>query len=415
MSFEWFVSLRYLRARRKQTFISIITFISIAGVMVGVTALIVVLAVMTGFGEDLKSKILGLNAHAIVQKHGENISNPEAVQKRIEKLDGVLGTTPFVYSEAMISSLNGASGIILRGIDTRSSRKVIDLDKCIVKGSLEELERGSAEGSGSGSIPPGLIVGKELARSLGLFQGDIVQILTPAALNTPLGVMPSVKRFRVVGVFESGMFEYDFKWAFISLKSAQEVLGLGRDVTGIEVKVADVYKADQVATAIDKDLGFPYRTRDWMQLNRTLFSALKLEKVVMFVILALIVLVAAFNIASTLIMVVMEKNRDIAILKSMGATRKSIMKIFVLEGVIVGLAGTVLGIIGALFLTGLLKRYEFIKLPSDVYYISTLPVRVETLDVVLVSLAAVLISFLATLYPSWQASKLEPASALRYE
>ncbi|MEW6326748.1 MAG: lipoprotein-releasing ABC transporter permease subunit [Thermodesulfobacteriota bacterium] len=417
MNFEWFIGLRYLKAKRKQTFISVITFISVAGVMVGVMALIVVLAVMTGFEEDLKGKILGLNAHVLVLKYGDSVGDVKGLQEKIEKTKGVVATTPFIYSQAMLSSQLGASGVVLRGIDLKSSNKVINLHRYMVEGSLENLEISSGQKGPRGDTEgtPGIIIGRELAKNLGVIRGDRVQLMSPTGMVTPVGVIPRMAAFRVVGIFECGMFEYDSSMAFISLRAAQSLLGLGNRVSGLEVKVSDIYKADQVAVAINNTLGYPYWTRDWMKMNKNLFSALKLEKIAMFIILALIVLVAAFNIVSTLIMVVMEKNKDIAILKSMGATRKSIMKIFVMEGVVVGFTGTILGIIGGFGLTSLLKKYKFIKLPSDVYYISTLPVKVEALDVALISLAAIVISFLATLYPSWQASKLEPATALRYE
>lgn len=417
MNFEWFIGLRYLKAKRKQSFISVITVISVAGVMVGVMALIVVLGVMTGFEEDLKGKILGLNAHVLVLKYGDSVGDVKGLQEKIEKKKGVVATTPFIYSQAMLISQLGASGVVLRGVDLRSSNKVINLHRYMIEGSLENLEIPSGQKGPGGDTEetPGIIIGRELAKNLGVRRGDRVQLMSPTGMITPAGVIPRTEAFKVAGIFDCGMFEYDSSMAFISLRAAQSLLGLGNRVTGLEVKVADIYKADQVAAAINNTLGYPYWTRDWMKMNKNLFSALKLEKIAMFIILALIVLVAAFNIVSTLIMVVMEKNKDIAILKSMGATRKSIMKIFVMEGVIVGLTGTILGIIGGFGLTSLLKKYKFIKLPSDVYYISTLPVKVEALDVALISFAAIVISFLATLYPSWQASRLEPASALRYE
>ncbi len=385
--------------------------------MVGVMALIVVLAVMTGFEKDLKSKILGLNAHAILLKHGDAIDNVKVIQERIKKIEGVVATAPFIYSQAMLSSSVGATGVVIRGFDLESSNKVIDLRRYMVEGSLEDLEVSSGQKpvAESAKTLSGIVIGRELAKNLGVVKGDIVQVISPTGIITPLGTMPKMEAFRVGGIFDCGMFEYDSSMAFMPLKAAQSFFALGDKVTGVEVKVSDIYKADRVAASINRKLGYPYWTRDWMKMNKNLFSALKLEKVAMFIILTLIVLVAAFNIVSTLIMIVMEKNRDIAILKSMGATRKSIMKIFVMEGVMVGFIGTLLGIIGGFGLTSLLEKYKFIKLPSDVYYISTLPVKVELLDVTLVSLAAITISFLATLYPSWQASRLEPVAALRYE
>jgi len=255
----------------------------------------------------------------------------------------------------------------------------------------------------------------ELCNNLGIRQGEWVTIISPSGRLTPMGQVPKSKLFQVVGIIQSGMYEYDNTLAYIGLTAAQQFLGVGDTVSGIEIRLEDIYQARQIAEALRSRLGLPYWVRDWMQMNRNLFSALKLEKVVMFIILTLIILVAAFNIVSSLIMLVMEKTRDIAILKAMGATTASIRKIFVMEGFLIGTTGTLLGLLGGYILCSLLKKYQFIELPRDVYYISTLPVKMEALDVGMIALAAIFISLVATLYPSRQAAKLDPAEALRYE
>jgi lipoprotein-releasing system permease protein len=409
VSFELFVSLRYLAAKRKQTFISIITFISIAGVAVGVMALIVVLAVMSGFEEDLKGRILGVTSHVVVTRYDGPISDWPRLRGKVEKMAGVRAASPFVFTQAMVSKDGNATGVILRGIEPELARKVISLGLNMKEGTLEALRPESP------AAEPGIILGRMLARNLGAWVGDTVDLVSPFGQMTPMGRMPKARQFRVVGIFESGMFEYDSSLGYLSLGSAQNFLGLGQQVSGLELKVGDIYKAGKIAQDVQQRLGFPYAARDWMSMNRNLFSALKLEKAVMFIILTLIVLVAAFNIVSTLIMIVMEKNKDIGILKSMGATRRSIMKIFVFEGLIIGLVGTLCGLLGGIGLCALLARYQFVTLPADVYYISRLPVLMEPLDVVLICSAAILISLVATLYPAWQASRLDPAEAIRYE
>ncbi|HYA01935.1 MAG TPA: lipoprotein-releasing ABC transporter permease subunit [Syntrophobacteria bacterium] len=415
MSYELFIGLRYLKAKRKQTFISLITFISIGGVMVGVTALIVVLAVMTGFKEDLRDKILGVTSHVVISRYDGAMADYRQVMAQVEKVAGVTATTPFIYSQVLISSGRAVSGAVLRGFDPETAGRVISLARNLRGGNLEELSRGQEASSGQGL--PTIIFGKELAKNLGgVARGDTVTVISPLGRITPLGQVPRSQVFQVVGIFESGMYEYDSSLAYVPLSEAQNFLGLGDRVTGIEVRVDDIYHADRVALNAGKLLGgFPFWSRDWMSMNRNLFSALKLEKIVMFIILTLIILVAAFNIISTLIMVVMEKARDIAILKSMGATNRSIMAIFMIEGLIIGLVGTLLGLLGGYALCKLLATYKFVQLPPDVYYISTLPVRMDPLDVTLTALAAIAISLVATLYPAWQASRLEPAEAIRYE
>jgi lipoprotein-releasing system permease protein len=424
MPYELFIGLRYLKAKRKSTFISIITLISTAGVALGVMALIIVLAVMTGFEEDLKEKILGTNAHIVVLKSNGTIGNYEALIARLKGFKGVVAATPFIYNQVMISSGKSVSGVVLRGIDSKTDVQVTNLNKSLVKGKLSDLDT-TPPASLIDAVPPrpGLIIGKELAKNLNLFVGDTVNVISPLGNITPLGMVPKLKQFRVAGIFNTGMFEYDSTLAYVSLAEAQSFLGLDDTVTGIQLKVANVYKTGEISRLINRDLGFPFYARDWMQMNKNILFALKTEKMVMFIILTLIVLVAAFGIASTLFMVVMEKTKDIAILKSMGATGRSIMRIFVLEGLIIGFLGTVVGVLGGLLvalnlesIVGLVQRVTGFELFSkDIYYLDRFPSQVVPSDVLLISLTAVLISFIATLYPSWQASRMQPAEALRYE
>ncbi|MEW6259408.1 MAG: lipoprotein-releasing ABC transporter permease subunit [Thermodesulfobacteriota bacterium] len=410
MRFEWFIAGRYLRAKQRQTFISLITLLSIAGVTVGVMALIIVIAVMAGFEADLKSRILGVESHIVVLKQTERFEDYERVQEAIAQIPGVIGTTPFLTTQAMIRSAGGISGTVVRGIDPRSVGTVIGI---LDKETLDALTTSQVQHSDA-ALPPGVVLGKELARHLGVVKGDIVHLISPKGTLTPAGFSPSMKRFRVIGRFESGMYEYDGSLCFVHIESAQSMLGMDRAVSGIEVKLADVYQARDIAQTITGILGKTFWVRDWMQMNRNLFSALKLEKTVMFIILALIILVAAFNIASSLIMMVMEKTRDIAILKAMGATDTHIRRIFVMKGMIIGVVGTALGGVLGIVLCMLLKRYQFIDLPGDVYYLSKLPVLLKTADIVLIAASSLVICFLSTLYPSRQAARLNPVEAIRH-
>jgi lipoprotein-releasing system permease protein len=417
LPYELFIGLRYLKAKRKQTFISIITLISVCGVMLGVMALIVVLSVMDGFGYEIREKILGTHAHIFLYKYGGGIGDYRNVIKQVEGVPGVVAAAPFASSQVMLSSRGGVAGAFLRGIDPPLERKVSTLQQSIQEGDINSLNRDA------GGRFPGIIVGKELAKNLSLFLDDTVTVISPQGDITPVGMAPRVKRFQVTGIFEFGMFDYDSTFAYISLPSAQEFLRIGDVATTIEIAVKDIYKAGVMGEQIREELGSAYYTKDWMEMNQKLFSALKLEKVMMFILLSLIVGVAAFNIISTLIMVVMEKHRDIAILKSMGARRGSIMKIFVFEGFIVGVIGTLLGTLFGLLIahnlkaiTGLLERmFGFKAMPGDVYWISQLPSRVDPLDVIIVVGVAVGISLLATIYPAWKASSFDPVEALRYE
>ncbi len=422
MPYEMFIGLRYLKAKRKSAFISIITLISTAGVALGVMALIIVLAVMTGFEEDLKEKILGTNAHIVVLASNGSIEGYPALMERLKGFAGVEGATPFIYNQVMLASGKSVSGVVLRGIDTKTDGKVTNLHKAIEKGRLADLDTLSSPRADV-SAAPGLVIGKELAKSLNLFVGDTVNVVSPMGNITPLGMIPKLKPFRVVAIFNTGMFEYDTTLAYVSLREAQDFLGLDDAVTGIQLKVTDVYKTGEIARNINRELGFPYYAKDWMQMNKNILFALKTEKMVMFIILTLIVLVAAFGIASTLFMVVLEKTKDIAILKSMGATGYSIMKIFVLEGLIIGIIGTLLGVLSGLLVAHNLEPIVgavqwltgFELFSKEVYYLDHFPSKVVPTDVLLISVTAVFISFVATLYPSWQASRMAPAEALRYE
>ncbi len=421
--YEIFIGLRYLRAKRRHRTISLNTFVSVAGITLGVAALIGTLGIMTGFKEDLQAKILGTTAHIIVQdRTKDGIADYDAQVKRIEEVPRVVAATPFVLRQVLLTSQTGVQGIILRGIDPEREARVTDLAKNLRGGDLLGLNtpvkvtqpvEGGQTGDTEVITRPGIILGKELSLRLGAFIGDTVNVVSPVGSISAVGMIPKIRSFAVVGIFESGMYEYDSSLAYIALDEAQKFFNMGPMVTGIEVKVTDIFRAGEIARTIEQTLGFPYWARDWMQLNRNLFSALKLEKTMMFLLLVLITIVASFNIVSTLTMIVTEKQREIAILKAMGATRKAIMRIFMLNGLIIGLTGTVIGVpLGYAFLWLIQTYWTF---DPTVYYISRIPVHVQAVDVLLVAGSAILISFAATLYPSWQAGKLDPAAALRYE
>ncbi|MBG3876159.1 lipoprotein-releasing ABC transporter permease subunit [Desulfovibrio oxamicus] len=417
MSFELFVALRYLFARRRQTFISVISVTSILGVALGVASLIVVLGVMNGFTTDLRDKILGANAHGIVMSADRTgLTDAPHLIDRIRQVDGVRGATPFIYSEVMLSTPHGVKGLVLRGIDPQSAPSVLGILSNMTKGSVADLApRTGADGVYSG--PPGVIIGDELAQRLGVVVGSRVNLLSPAGQKTSAGFAPRIRPFMVVGVFSTGMFEYDSSLGFVSLDAARDVLGLPDGaVSGVELAVTDVYKADQVAERVTRAVGgYPLYTRHWMEMNANLFAALKLEKTAMAVILVLIVLVGSFSIITTLVMLVMEKTRDIAILMSMGATRGMIRRIFMLQGTVIGAIGTGLGYALGLGVAELLKRYQFIKLPHGVYSLDHLPVLLQWPDMLAIGASSMLLCFVATIYPARQAASLEPAEALRYE
>ncbi len=408
MSFELFFSLRYLKAKRRQGFISIITGISILGIMIGVMALIVVLAVMNGYREDLLKKILGVNSHIFILSYEGGIRDTEEVMSSATAVEGVISATPFIYSQVMVKKDENISGAILRGVDPDTGGKVINIDSMIRGGSLSVLENYETG-------LKGVIIGVELSKQIGALPGDAITLVSPVGKLTPLGRLANEDQFIVKGLFESGMYEYDNSLLYVSLNDAKDFLSLGDDVTGIELRIKDIQESDEISRAVQEKLGYPYWTKDWKMMNRSLFSAIKLEKVTMFIILTMIILVGALNIISSLVMLVMEKHRDISILRTMGASSKSIMYIFLFQGLFVGFAGTFLGLISGTFLCQILEKYKFIKLPADVYYITTLPVQMEWMDTLLISLAAIFISFIATIFPSRQAATVNPVESLRYE
>ena len=405
--YQFFIALRYFRSKKKHRGISINTFISIAGVALGVMTLLTVLSVMSGFHEDLQEKILGVNPHVIVLSYSGRVADHKSVTETINNVDGVTDSAPFIYGQVMLRSGDRAQGVVVRGVDPRRGAVTTNILENIISGSVEDLK--------AGSDLPGIILGRQLLRSLGLFVGDEIDMVSPMGEMGPLGMIPKMKKFRVVGYFEAGMYEFDSSLAFVGLKEAQGFFNYGDAITGIEIRTNDVYNAGEVAQRVELKLGSPFYAKDWMQMNRNLFSALKLEKIVMFIILTLIILVASFNIISNLIMIVIEKGREIAILKAMGATNRGVMSIFMIHGLIIGLTGTISGVAGGYLLCWILKTYKFINLPGDVYYLSYLPVKLSLFDFSVVPLAAVLISFLATIYPSWQAAKTDPVEPLRYE
>jgi len=419
--YELFLSLRYLRARRREVFVSLITMISMIGVMIGVMTLNIVLAVMTGFEEDLRDRILGFNPHVVVSSLQGLVDGYADVLDTVRQVPDVVAAAPFVYSQVMASAGQNVSGVLVRGVDPALASAVVDIAAYLSSGEIEQLGRKQEfsfqnEGTVHTAQLSGVLIGHELARQLGVSVSDPIKIISPLSTTPGAGgLVPKIKRFVIVGVFDSGMFEYDSALVYMALADAQRFFTLGGQVTGVEVRVQDVYKAQAVARELEARLGFPYTARDWTEINRNLFAALSLEKTVYFIVLLLIVLVAAFNIVATLIMVVMEKRKDIAVLKSMGAPGRAISRIFVYKGLVIGVIGTLLGTLFGWFGCWLLDRYEFIELPKDVFYVSTLPVKIYLENFLAVGVSSMLICLVATIYPARQAARLAPVEVIRYE
>jgi lipoprotein-releasing system permease protein len=406
--FELYIAIRYLLARRRQAFISLISLISTIGVAVGVCALIIALALMTGLQGELRDRIVGSAAHVYVWKIGQGgIQDYRAEAARLRGLEHVAGAAPAILGKALISSASAEAFINFKGIDPALEGTVTELGRAMRSGGLEELE-GRDEGL------DGIVIGTDLATQLGAFTGDTVTLLTPTGTLTPMGMLPRQRRFVIVGTFNLGLYEFDSTYGFVTLEVARRFLGK-EGVDFLQLRVDDIYRAPEIAETIGSRLGSEYLTQDWADMNRSLFSALWIEKMAISITIGLIVMVAALNIIASLILLVMEKSRDIAILKTMGAGARSVMGIFMLQGLIIGLVGTLVGAAAGYGLCAVLDRYQLIRIPVDVYQISHVPFTIDASDFGLVIVAAIVICFLATIYPSRQASRLDPAQALRYQ
>jgi lipoprotein-releasing system permease protein len=406
LPFELFVAVRYLLARRKQAFISLISLISVLGVAVGVMALLIALALMTGLQGELRDRLVGSTAHVYVFKVG-GIQTPDEDIRRLREIPEVVGAAPVLLGQALVQSATGDAPIQVKGIVPSLEPTVTNVSRSMQAGSLDALAPPS-EG------PAGIVLGRDLADKLAVSIGDLVRVVTAEERLTPLGMMPRMRQFKVVGIFKLGLFEFDSAYGFVHIDVAKSLLNTDRPAF-IELRVRDLFKARDVADEIPERLGSDYVAQDWADMNKSLFSALWLEKMAISITIGLIVMVAALNIIASLILLVMEKSRDIAILKTMGSPAKSIRRIFMLQGLIIGLIGTAAGAAGGLALIYVLDRFQLIHVPIDVYQIAYVPFKLDFLDAVVVIAAAVLICFIATIYPSRQASKLDPAQALRYQ
>jgi lipoprotein-releasing system permease protein len=407
--FELFIALRYLLARRKQAFISLISAISTLGVTVGVMALLIALALMTGLQGELRDRIVGSAAHVYVFKVGEGgIADYPAELAKLRQVPRVVGAAPVIIGQALMRGGSNEAFVTIKGIEPKLERTVTDVGKALEAGSLDALESRGAD------RVPGIVIGRDLATKLGAFVGDSVTVITAEGTLSPMGIMPGRRRLEVVGIFKLGLYEYDNNYGFVSLDTARRLFDRDR-VDFIELKVDDIWAASLVADDISARLGPTYLTQDWIDMNQSLFSALWLEKYAIAITIGLIVMVAALNIVASLVLLVMEKHRDIAILKTMGASTRSIRNVFVLQGLVIGLVGTLVGSTLGLALIYVLDRYKLIHVPIDVYQIAYVPFRLETRDFLAVVAAAIVICLVATIYPSRQAAKLDPAQSLRYE
>jgi lipoprotein-releasing system permease protein len=408
----WFIGLRYTKARKRSGFVSFIAFISMAGIALGVAAIIVVLSVMNGFQTEMKTRVLAMVSHAVVNGYDGALEDWPAVKQQAHKMPEVVGAAPYVEAEALLQAME-TSGAFVRGVDPALEPSVSEMTKHIKQGRLDDLRAGEFN----------ILLGADLANKLGVMQGDQVTLFVPRINVSPAGAMPTSKRFNVAGIFSVGMFEYDSALALVHMQDAQKLYRMGQSVTGVQLKLQDMDRAMSVARELAVELGGGFSISDWTRRHGNLFKAVRTEKIMMFLILCLILTVAAFNLISTLVVTVSQKRADIAILRTMGASPGTIMRIFMVQGTLIGWIGTLLGVlIGLLIALNIEKLVPWIErilgfeaMPADVYYISQLPSQVNASDVALVALVSIAFSLLATIYPAWRASRTQPAEALRYE
>ena len=408
--FELFISLRYLRSKKRYGTVSLNTFISVAGVVIGVATSIITLSVMTGFQSYFRDKILSAISHVVVMDYGSSgVRDEERLQREVEGVPHVVATTPFIISQVMLAANERVQGVVVRGIDPAREGSVTDLRKNIKQGSLEALDREKS------SPFPGMVIGEDLARKFGVSLGATITMVNPIGEESALGMVPKMRKFELVGIFDAGMYDYNTGFVYISIPEAQKFFNMPGKVSGLQVRVDDIYNAPSIADAIQRVVGYPYYTRNWVEMNKNFFSALKLEKIGMSLILVVIIVVASFNIIGTLTMIVMEKSREIAILKSMGATEQSIMRIFMFSGLVIGCVGTIVGAAMGYGAVTVIASSGIISLPKDVYQVSHLPLIITAGDIVTICVMALGISFAATIYPAWQAARQDPVEVLRYE